>query len=890
MIDLWKLWAKKQQVKIEFVPLAWSQTLSQVKSGKIDIHAGLAITEARKKSFAFTSMFFTINSYIYIQQSLANITKIEQLAPYAIGVVANTSHIAGLKKKYPQLELKLYPSRTALYQAALKGDILAFVGIDKLSKIIKNNQAVSQLFPLSKRLLLNKRKYAAAVSKGRLELLKFIEQGFNKITLDEQSKIERKWLGVDKQDDSLLLAFSAQVPPYMTLSPTGKPQGLFVDLWRLWSKYTGRKIDFIAEDLAASAQLVKQKSADVMIAYPESKQVNTGLKKAWHIYQAKSNVYVNSKLPNIRQLSDLNGHTLGLFFTSPYKKQLEKQYPNIKKQYFYEIDNLLRAAEVGEVDAMISATDLMNLRLIQTNLQGAFYQLKEPVFTTELYSLVAVDNKPLAELVREGFANIPADDLIALEKKWLPNRDSYYFVHRKEMLVLSPQEKAWLKQDKKIKVGVVKNWRPMEFIDNNGELAGINIDIFKLIAKRADLNFNFVVYDSWAKLSKALKDKKIAVSGSISPTLEREKYLNFTKAYWQLPWAIIHNKKLDSFSQLKDFYGKKLATVKDYEVIDDIRSKYPQISLILVDTAQDGFLALQQGKVDGVLEPLITASELLKQEDSVVFKTSVVDDLAVGSSHIAVRKDWPELRSILDKGLISIQKSEKQHIYEKWFNININTGFNKNVVLRVALQIGIIILIVIVVIVIWNRRLYQEVNRRKVLEEKMKHMATHDELTGLANRALLKEQLANLIGLHQRQNLQLAVLFIDLDGFKSINDTYGHDVGDELLIQLAQRLKDNIRTSDTLVRFGGDEFVLLLTGLNFGQEAAFIAEKILQLLKTPFKLSATTTCIGCSIGIALYPDDGTTDSELLKVADTLMYKVKAQGKNNYIFNRDITEA
>ncbi|MBL4909585.1 MAG: transporter substrate-binding domain-containing protein [Alteromonadaceae bacterium] len=888
MVDLWKLWAKKQQVKIEFIPLTWAQTLAQVKSGQVDIHAGLAITEQRKKDLAFTSMFFPLNNYFYVQQSLGNITKIEQLAPYTIGVVENSSHIAILKDKYPQLQVKTFPTRIAKYKAALNGDILVFAGIDKLSKTIKNHQAISQLFPLSKRLLFNQWQYAAAVKKNNPKLLKFIEQGFNKITLDEQSAIERKWLGIDKQNDSLLLAFSSQVPPYMTLSPAGKPQGLFVDLWRLWSKYTGQKIDFISEDLAASIDLVKQQSVDVMIAYPESKQVKTGLKKAWHIYQAKSKVYVSNQLPGIRGLSDLNGYTLGLFVTSPYKNQLKKQYPKIKMQYFSDLDSLLNAVEVGDIDAMVSSTDMMDLKLIQTNLQSSFYRLKEPIFTSELYSLVSANNERLAEIIREGFANIPVDALIALEKRWLPNRNSYYFVHRKKMLILSKAEKAWLQQGKTIKVGVVESWRPMEFINNSGELAGINIDIFKLIAKRAELKFKFVVYKNWKKLSQALQEKKIAMSASISPTPEREKYLSFTKPYWQLPWVIIHKKKLGNFSQLKDFHGKKIAIVKGYQIIEDITAKHPQIPLTLVDTAQEGLLALQQGKVDGVLEPLVTASELLKQESLVVLKASIIDDLALDSSHIGVRKDWPQLKSIIDKGILSIQKTEKQHIYEKWFHINISTGFDKNIVMRIALQVGILIFIVIVVIVIWNRRLYQEVNRRKILEEKMKHMATHDELTGLANRALLKEQLANLIALHQRQKLQLAVLFIDLDGFKTVNDTYGHDVGDELLIQLAERLKGSIRTSDMLVRFGGDEFVLVLTGLNVGKEAAFIADKVLQLLKTPFKLSATTTCIGCSIGIALYPDDGATDTELLKVADTLMYRVKAQGKNNYIFNRDIS--
>ena len=129
----------------------------------------------------------------------------------------------------------------------------------------------------------------------------------------------------------------------------------------------------------------------------------------------------------------------------------------------------------------------------------------------------------------------------------------------------------------------------------------------------------------------------------------------------------------------------------------------------------------------------------------------------------------------------------------------------------------------------------------------------------------------------------MAVLFIDLDGFKAVNDNYGHDVGDELLVQLAQRLLSCVRKSDTVARFGGDEFVLLLTGLHHKNEAAFIADKIIHQAQMPFTLSADTVHIGCSIGIAVYPDDGLSEPELLKVADTLMYQVKSQGKNHYSF-------
>jgi len=887
MVDLWRLWAKKQGVKIEFIPLIWSQTLAQVENGQIDIHAGLANNKQRRVHFDFSSTLFPIKNYFYVHQSLTNITKAKQLQPYTIGVVEKSAHVNTLKQKYSKLRIKTYTSRKAKYQAALAGDILVFTDIDKLSHNFSHSKELTQLFPKSKRVFLSQWNYGVAVKKGNKKLLSFIEKGFSKISLEEKSSIERKWLGLDKQHDTLLLAFSPLIAPYMALSPTGRPQGLFVDLWRLWAKYTDQKIDFIAEGIAASTTLVKEQIADVMIAFPINKQKNIELKKAWHIYQAQSKVYVNVKNKNIKSLSDLNGYTLGIFGTSPYKSQIETQYPKIKIRNYSEISMLLNASENGDIDALVSSTDIMDLKLIQANLQSSFYQLKAPIFTSELYSFVSAENDSLAEMIQEGFAQIPIDELIAIEKKWIPNKANSYFEKRNDLLVLSTKEKEFLQQHKQIDVGIVKNWQPMEFVNEQGTLGGINVDIIKLIGERSTINFNFVVFDNWGKLYQALLDKKIAMAGGISPTPKRENKLLFTKPYWELPWVILHRKIFGKHSSLKDFYGKKIAVVKGYQLISEFTSKYPQISLLLVDNTQIGLSAIEQGAVDGMLEPLVIASELIKKESHIALMISVMDELEWDSTHIAIRKDWPELQKIVNKGILSIKKSAKQKIYEKWFNVKVDTGFNKNIVLRVALQAGILILVVIIIIVVWNRRLFKEVKHRKSLEEKMKHMATHDELTGLGNRALLKDRLNNLIGLHQRQHLQMAVLFVDLDGFKTINDTYGHNVGDELLTKLSQRFQTSVRTSDTLVRFGGDEFVFLLTGLNNGQEAAFIADKILHLLNMPFELSAITTCVSCSIGIALYPDDGTTDVELLKVADTLMYKVKAQGKNNYTFNSDL---
>ena len=177
----------------------------------------------------------------------------------------------------------------------------------------------------------------------------------------------------------------------------------------------------------------------------------------------------------------------------------------------------------------------------------------------------------------------------------------------------------------------------------------------------------------------------------------------------------------------------------------------------------------------------------------------------------------------------------------------------------------------------------RDISERKRAEATITFQAYHDLLTGLPNRALFKDRLTHAIANARRHGLLLAVMFLDLDRFKSVNDTLGHLVGDELLQLVSQRLRHCLREGDTLARIGGDEFMLLLPHIRTRDNAAYIAEKILAALKTPFHLNSHELYISASIGIAIYPDDGITHETLIKHADIAMYSAKDQGRNDYRF-------
>ena len=175
---------------------------------------------------------------------------------------------------------------------------------------------------------------------------------------------------------------------------------------------------------------------------------------------------------------------------------------------------------------------------------------------------------------------------------------------------------------------------------------------------------------------------------------------------------------------------------------------------------------------------------------------------------------------------------------------------------------------------------FTDITERKASEEQIEHLAHHDSLTGLFNRYNLEIRLSQSLLTARREQNKLAVLFIDLDRFKVINDTLGHHVGDLLLIEVARRLRECVRESDVVARLGGDEFVVVLNGLDHQESASAISAKILRTLAQPYQINGDRLHSSPSIGISIYPDDGDDAAALMKNADAAMYYAKAQGRNN----------
>ena len=190
-----------------------------------------------------------------------------------------------------------------------------------------------------------------------------------------------------------------------------------------------------------------------------------------------------------------------------------------------------------------------------------------------------------------------------------------------------------------------------------------------------------------------------------------------------------------------------------------------------------------------------------------------------------------------------------------------------------------------VIHVIWRDISARKKAEQELIKQKdiLDYQAHYDSLTELPNRMLFNDRLGQGLAKAKRNKRNLALLFIDLDHFKQINDSLGHDIGDEFLKMVAHRLKGNIRKEDTLARLGGDEFTIIMEDLVSVQKSSLLGQKILEILEEPFNIAGRILYISCSIGISLYPQDGETVDDLLKYADTAMYKAKDEGRNNFQF-------
>ena len=443
-------------------------------------------------------------------------------------------------------------------------------------------------------------------------------------------------------------------------------------------------------------------------------------------------------------------------------------------------------------------------------------------------------------------------------------------------------EKNYLKHKKYVTMCIDPNWMPFESFKKDKHI-GISADFFQIIKQQSHINTKIVPTKTWNESMHFIKNGKCDILSLAMATPSRKKYLKFTTPYLKIPLVVATKTDEPFIANFSALEGKKIGIAKGYAFAELLKVQYPKLNIIEVENIDDGLNKVSHNQLYGYIGTFASIGY--------AFQNNFVGDLKIAGKFdgtwdlgIAVRDDDPMLFNILQKAIDNIDENKKEKIINNWLSIKYVKKTDYNLVFKI---IGgfLVVLLIILYFYLKLQKLKNKIHKQNLeLKEREEHLhllASTDPLTKLYNRRYFSEISEHILELAKRENKQLSIIMLDIDYFKNFNDTYGHKVGDEVIISLASILLKISRKSDISCRFGGEEFILLLpqTGIS---GAHIIAEKIRKTVEN-FRIEIEEgKMLNYKISLGVSQVNLLHDNSIesaIKRADDALYEAKRSGRN-----------
>lgn len=430
--------------------------------------------------------------------------------------------------------------------------------------------------------------------------------------------------------------------------------------------------------------------------------------------------------------------------------------------------------------------------------------------------------------------------------------------------VLTPEERAYVEANPVVTMCVDPDWPPFERIDAQGQHTGIAADLVRLVTERVGLRVEVLPLRTWDESLAASKAGRCQTMSFLNQTPARDAWLSFTAPIFRDHNVIITREEHPYVADLADLGAARVALPRGTMVAERILQAYPALVLVPTDSEEASVQLVSSREADLTIRSLMVSAYAIRKEG--LFNLKIAGQVPSLTNHlrIGVRKELTMLRDILDKGVSSLSAQEVDAIANRHVAISVQQGVDKVLIWQIVG--GACFLLVLAYL--WNRKL-------SMMNRALERLSITDKLTGLANRRKLDEVIESEIQRAQRFDHRLGVIMLDLDHFKQVNDTYGHQVGDKVLAELGELLRSQLRETDVAGRWGGEEFLVICPHTD-ESGVMTVAEKIWQALQVhSFPGAGRTTA---SLGVTSFRD-GDEARNMIARADMALYSAKRNGRN-----------
>lgn len=901
-IDLIDLLASKIGVTVSYVNgYSWPELIHLFEQKKLHIIHTLSLTPKREEMGLFTSPYWHYKNYYVIHQKAEDIHYPHQLYGKNLAVGKGWWQETFFAANHPEIHLVPMVDVLQMLETVSNGQVDATILDINVARYLSAQQGIKDIkisgwvkgYDNGEN-----RKLHMMVQKDAPELQSILNKALAALSPQEFLSLQDKWfdsrlpkttdpivLSPKEQDfirnhSSVTLGGGVSFAPFIMLDKIGQAKGYDKDVAEIIKNRTGLNIQYKVGAWKNMLSQAKSYEIDGLTASGKNESREQYLTASRPYLTLTSFVVVKKGNPSqIRRAEDLTGKRLALQRYNSIFEKIAAPYKQDNEVIYYDtLTGVLRAIVSNEADFTFF-DESVHYQATRYGI-GQFLESVMPIGDPfDLYVYLRKDYPELASIVNKGLESITEKEKHELREKWLLTQP--LSTSGLGAVALTPEKSAYLRRQGSISVTSVP--LKMPYVGQE-KLDGMVHDYSLFFAQQIGTEFSYSFVETPKKAVQNL------LAGNVDAILVAEylgdnvEGLSFTTPYLKVPLAVATTNDTLFIEDIRNELDEQFAVVKGSSVERKFRERYPATHLILVDTILEGLNLVKYGDVYGFIGTPATIAYTI--QDNFLTNVKIAGKIPIEISYsIATRSSSSLLLSILQKAVGSLNLNKQRQIYNKWVAAKYEEAINYDLVWRILIGATVFVMLIL----LWNRQIDRNrklkqraldglAKTQKKLEETNVHLerlAKTDQLTGLNNRLKLNETLQTEIERKARYSRELSIILLDIDKFKLVNDTFGHQAGDEVLKTFARLLKENLRESDIIGRWGGEEFMIVCPETNLSQ-ATDLAEKLRKKIHSHIFEHAKT--VTSSFGVAELKKD-ESEAHLIQKADLALYRAKEGGRN-----------